>query len=77
MDCILEKFGLDDLSEEENSRWKQIDDEILDHELRELIIGEKDRPVKSLASVPDMTERKWKDVAEEFIILAEALIKEK
>ena len=41
------------------------------------MIGEKDRPVKSLASVPDMTERNWKDVAEEFIILAEALIKEK
>ena len=66
-----------DLSEEENSRWKQLDDEILDHELRELMIGEKDRPVKSLASVTDMTERNWKDVAEEFIILAEALIKEK
>ena len=77
MTCIFDKFGLDDLSEEENSRWKQIDDEILDHELRELMIGEKDRPVKSLASVSDMTERNWKDVAEEFIILAEALIKEK
>ena len=77
MTCIFDKFGLDDLSEEENSRWKQLDDEILDHELRELMIGEKDRPVKSLASVPDMTERNWKDVAEEFIILAEALIKEK
>ena len=66
-----------DLSEEENSRWRQIDDEILDHELRELMIGEKDRPVKLLASVTNMTERNWKDVAEEFIILAEALIKEK
>lgn len=77
MTCIFDKFGLDDLSEEENSRWKQLDDEILDHELRELMIGEKDRPVKSLASVPDMTERNWEDVAEEFIILAEALIKEK
>ena len=77
MTCIFDKFGLDDLSEEENSRWKQLDDEILDHELRELMIGEKDRPVKSLASVPDMTERNWEDGAEEFIILAEALIKEK
>ena len=56
---------------------EQIDDEILDHELRELMIGEKDRPVKLLASVTNMTERNWKDVAEEFIILAEALIKEK
>ena len=77
MDCILEKFGLDDLNEEENSRWKQIDDEILDCELRELMIGEKDRHVKSLESVPDMTERNWKDVAEEFKTLAESLIKEK
>ena len=31
MTCIFDKFGLDDLSEEENSRWKQLDDEILDH----------------------------------------------
>ena len=37
----MEKFGLGDLSEEENSRWRQIDDEILDHELRELMSGEK------------------------------------
>ena len=77
MDCILEKFGLDNLSEEENSRWKQIDGEILDHELRELMIGEKDRPIKPLASVPDMAEQNWRDVAEQFKTLAEALIKEK
>ena len=77
MDCILEKFGLDDLSEEENSRWKQIDDEILDHELRELMIGEKDRPIKPLASVPDMAEQNWRDVAEQFKTLAEALIRDK
>ena len=77
MACIFDKFGLDDLNEEENSRWKQIDDEILDCELRELMIGEKDRHVKSLESVPDMTERNWKDVAEEFKTLAESLIKEK
>lgn len=29
MGKILEKFGLDDLSEEDNKRWKQIDDDIL------------------------------------------------
>ena len=33
MTCIFDKFGLGDLSEEENSRWRQIDDEILDYEL--------------------------------------------
>ena len=77
MTCIFDKFGLDDLSEEENSRWKQLDDEILDHELRELMIGEKDRPIKPLASVPDMAEQNWRDVAEQFKTLAEALIKEK
>ena len=76
MTCIFDKFGLDDLSEEENSRWKQIDDEILDHELRELMIGEKDRPIKPLASVPDMAEQNWRDVAEQFKTLAEALIRE-
>ena len=74
MNCILKKFHLDDLSEEENSRWKQIDDEILDYELKELMPGERDRATKPLSSIPDVTEKNWKEVAAEFLSLAEKLL---
>ena len=34
MDAIWEKFHLDDLTDEENQKWKQIDNEILELELK-------------------------------------------
>ena len=45
MGTILTHFGLDDLTEEENLRWKQIDDEILELELKTLLHGEENRAV--------------------------------
>ena len=47
MGTILTHFGLDDLTEEENLRWKQIDDEILELELKTLLHGEENRAVPS------------------------------
>ena len=41
MDAIWEKFHLDDLTDEENQKWKQIDNEILELELKTLMKGEK------------------------------------
>ena len=64
------------MSEEENSRWKQIDDEILDYELKELMVGEKNRAAKPLSSIPDVTERNWNEVSSEFLSLAEKLLAE-
>lgn len=48
MGTILTHFGLDDLTEEENRRWKQIDDEILELELKTLLHGEENRAVPQL-----------------------------
>ena len=56
MGTILTHFGLDDLTSEENRRWKQIDDEILELELKTLLHGEEDRMVPKLFSVPDLAE---------------------
>ena len=52
----LTHFGLDDLTEEESCRWKQIDDEILELELKTLLHGEENREVPKLLSVPDLAE---------------------
>lgn len=54
MGTILTHFGLDDLTEEESCRWKQIDDEILELELKTLLHGEENREVPKLLSVPDL-----------------------
>lgn len=48
MGTILTHFGLDDLTEEESCRWKQIDDEILELELKTLLHGEENRAVPPL-----------------------------
>ncbi len=61
------------LSEEEAAAWKQIDDEILDHELKNLMVGERDRAVKQLSSVPDVSEKNWQEVCDEFIAIATRL----
>lgn len=71
--CIFKKFGLSYLSEEEAAAWKQIDDEILDHELKNLMVGERDRAVKQLSSVPDVSEKNWQEVCDEFIAIADTL----
>lgn len=73
MNCIFKKFGLSNLSDEETAAWKQIDDEILDYELKSLMVGEHDRTVKQLSSVPDVSEKNWQEVCDEFIAIAARL----
>ena len=63
MGTILTHFGLDDLKEEENLRWKQIDDEIL----------ELDRAVPPLFSVPDLAEHTPGEIEIRFLQEAERL----
>lgn len=74
MDAIWQKFGLGDLSNDENQKWKQIDNEILELELKTLMKGEKDREIVPLSSVPDLSERSFSSVENEFKELALALI---
>ena len=70
MDAIWEKFHLDDLTDEENQKWKQIDNEILELELKTLMKGEKDREIIPLSSTPDLSERTFSSVEKEFNELA-------
>ena len=64
MDVILEHFGLSDLSEEENAMWKQIDDDMMNFELKNLMKGEAYRNTDNLSSVPAVTERCRTDFAD-------------
>lgn len=74
MNVILERFGLDDLNEEENAMWKQIDDEMMNFELKNFMKGEEYRTAGNLVSVPDKAERPWREVEAEFIECAQTLI---
>ena len=66
MNVILERFGLADLSEEENAMWKQIDDDMMNFELKNLMKGEAYRDTDNLSSVPAVAERPWREVEDEF-----------
>ena len=66
MNVIFERFGLADLSEEENAMWKQIDDEMMNFELKNLMKGEEYRNTDNLSSVPAVAERPWREVEGEF-----------
>lgn len=63
---IRETFGLLDLNEEENRQWKQIDDDMLEYELKHLMPGESERKIPPLCSCPDLSERPWREVEAEF-----------
>ena len=73
MDKIWRRFDLDDLIEEENRRWKQVDNDVLKLELKVLIEGEEDAVCEELYSCPDISERLWRDVEAEFRDLAAKL----
>ena len=75
MDAIWAKFQLADLSDEENRKWKQIDNEILELELKTLMKGEKDREIIPLSSIPNLSERSFQSVETEFKELALELIR--
>lgn len=75
MDAIWAKFQLADLSDEENKKWKQIDNEILELELKTLMKGEKDREIIPLSSTPNLSERSFQSVETEFKELALELIR--
>lgn len=73
MKVIWQKFHLDDLSKEEHSMWKQVDNDILSAELPALFPGEKNHKGVSLQSVPDLTEQPFSEIEEKFLSMAHAL----
>lgn len=74
MEKILEKFNLSDLTEEERRMWKQIDDEMLYYELKNLMPGEEDLAVPELCALPDISQRDWQNVETDFLRAAHTLI---
>jgi len=74
MATVLEKFGLGDLNEEENQEWKQIDDDMLENELKEMMEGEKDRTPVKLMSMPNFQESHYKVVETQFLEMARELV---
>ena len=74
MEKILEKFNLSDLTEEERRMWKQIDDEMLYYELKNLMSGEEDLAAPELCALPDISERNWQSVETDFLRTAHTLI---
>ena len=54
-------------------RWKQIDDEILELELKTLLHGEENREVPKLLSVPDLAEHTPGEIEIRFLQEAERL----
>lgn len=75
MAVILESFGLHDLTPEENASWKQIDDDMLRGELREMIVSTRELPPILLASVPDFAEHPHWETEEAFLKEANDLLK--
>ncbi|MGI6010861.1 MAG: phosphohydrolase [Ruminococcus sp.] len=73
MEKVAEKFGLEDLTAEEKRKWRQIDDEILDYELKAMMTGHQDRVLPKLFSKPDVSEKPWRDVESEFMEIAASL----
>ncbi|MBR0157070.1 MAG: phosphohydrolase [Clostridia bacterium] len=69
MDAVFARFGLADLSEEENRIWKRIDDDLLDNELRELLPGEEERIPVGLSSKPELGEKPFAEAEWEFLAL--------
>ena len=63
---VFARFGLSDLSAEEGRRWKEIDDDILIYEQKFLMTGREDIELPRLASVPDVSERNWREVEAEY-----------
>ena len=74
MRAVYEHFGLADLTEEEKKCCKQIDDEMMEHELHTMMPGEKNRPVPELKSKPDFRERPYQEVEDEFANLVEKIM---
>jgi 5'-deoxynucleotidase YfbR-like HD superfamily hydrolase len=73
MEKVLERFGLDDLSEEEKRKWKQIDDDMLNFELRVLMGDKEEGEAVKMYSEPAMEEKRWQEVEKEFVELAVSL----
>ena len=74
MAVIWKHFHLENLTEEEQRIWKEIDDAVLVYEFHYLMAGSLEMEVQELCSEPDVSERNWREIETEFQQWAERLI---
>lgn len=74
MEKIFSKFNLSDLDVHEAKLWKQIDDQILNYELKYLLSHNGDLFLHPLSSKPDFSPKDWQDVEKEFNFYADDLV---
>ena len=74
MAVIWKHFHLENLTEEEQHTWKEIDDAVLVYEFRHLMTGSLEMEAQELYSEPDVSERNWREIETEFQQWAERLI---
>lgn len=70
MSVVFKKFGLNHLTALEKSRVKQIDDQILEHELVNLMKGCSGRKLPEIASKPDFSLKSHEEIEKMFIEMA-------
>lgn len=74
MSAVWKHFHLENLTEEEQRIWKEIDDAVLVYEFHHLMTGSLEMEVQELCSEPDVSERNWREIETEFQQWAERLI---
>lgn len=74
MGKIWDKFGLSDLTEEELSLVKQIDDDMLYNELKVMLDGTQDIEAPELRNVPDFSRKDSAKVKKDFLNMAYNLL---
>ena len=63
---IFAHFGLDEITQEEWSQVRRIDDEILAHELKQLLCGDWEGTLPVLYAVPDLSCRDVREIEERY-----------
>lgn len=74
MDAIFQKYGLAFLSEEEHALWKQIDNDLLAHELIYFMSEKSDYDLPVLHTTPSFQKQEHEDVYHMFINQFDQLI---
>lgn len=75
MNVILQKYYVDDLNDAEIKQWKDIDDAMLQIELKYLMPGDENLPLPQFYSTPDLDVHECKEIEETYINLVKTLEK--
>lgn len=75
MDVILQKYHVHDLNEVEIKQWKNIDDTMLQIELKYLMPGNENLPLPQFHSSPDLEVHECKEIEKEYMNLVKTLEK--